>query len=185
MKIGYIRVSTLEQNLDRQKLQLNEYGVDKIFQDQASGKDFDRPGFTSMNKFVREGDTIVVSDWSRLGRSTIEVINIIDDFKLRGIRLISIKENIDTNTSQGKFMLTVIAAFNEMERELIKERQHEGIQIAKTKGVYKGRQKIDKPKNFDQVYDDLKNRKISLNQALALTGLKRSTFYKFSQNQDD
>lgn len=109
---------------------------------------------------------------------------------MRGIRLISIKENIDTNTTQGKFMLTVIAAFNEMERELIKERQHEGIQIAKSKGVYKGRQQIEKPLNFDQVYFEMYHRRISLKQALALTGLKRSTFYKLSKtvnldNQDN
>lgn len=179
MNVGYIRVSTSDQNVDRQKELLKQHDIEKFFIDKASGKDFNRPGFKAMNAFVRTGDTIIVSDWSRLGRSTIEVMSVIEDFNNKGINLISIKENIDSRTSQGRFILTIIAAFNEMDRELIKERQAEGIEIAKRKGVYTGRKKITKPKNFDMVYHEYKIKNITLKEALVRTGLKRSTFYKF------
>lgn len=87
MKIGYIRVSSIDQNTSRQEEQLAQMGIDKYFIDKASGKDFDRPAFNELRSFVRQGDTVIVTDWSRLGRSTMEVISVIDDFKIMILEL--------------------------------------------------------------------------------------------------
>lgn len=142
--IFYARVSTLEQNEDRQLVSAAEsqYTFKKIFIDKCSGKNTDRPELKAMMNYIREGDTIVISDFSRLARSTRDMLNLVDELKTRGVELISLKENIDTSTPQGKFMLTVFAALAELERETILQRQREGIEIAKAEGKYKGKPRI-------------------------------------------
>ena len=108
----------------------------------CSGKDTNRPQLKAMLDYVREGDVVVVSDFSRLARSTKDMLQIVQALADKGVALISIKENLDTDTPQGKFMLTVFAALAELERETILQRQREGIEIAKAHGKYKGRSPI-------------------------------------------
>ncbi len=139
MKIAYVRVSTVEQNEARQIEALEKYGVEKWFMEKVSAKDTNRSQFKQMMDFAREGDTIYIHDFSRLARSTKDLLDIVELLQSKGIHLVSNKENIDTSTPTGKLMLTMIAAINEFERTNLLERQREGIDIAKRNGVYKGR----------------------------------------------
>lgn len=140
--IGYARVSSAEQNEGRQIVLFEEKGVDKYFLDKLSGKDTQRPQLKAMLEYVREGDTVVVSEYSRLARSTQDLLNLIQTLSDKGVQVISDKENFDTTTPQGKLMLTMFGALAEFERELLLERQREGIDLAKKEGKYKGRQPI-------------------------------------------
>ena len=131
--IGYARVSTDEQNEARQLESFADYSekITKIFIDKMSGKDTNRPQLKAMLDYVREGDVVVVSDFSRLARSTTDMLQIVQELTDKGVALISIKEKVDTDTPQGRFMLTIFAALAELERETILQRQREGISIAK------------------------------------------------------
>ena len=160
MIIGYIRVSTVDQNDDRQLVTMEKYNVEKIFREKVSAKDTNRPELQSMLDFAREGDTIVVHDFSRLARSTKDLLGIVEDLEDRGVTLISAKENIDSSSATGKLMLTMIGAINEFERANLLERQREGIQIAKEKGKYKGRKEI-KIDNFEEYYNRYLNREFT------------------------
>ena len=179
MIVGYVRVSTEEQHEDRQLVTMEKYNVEKIFQEKVSGKNTDRPELQRMlYDFVREGDTIVIHDFSRLARSTKDLLGIVELLQEKKVTLISAKENVDSSTPTGKLMLTMIGAINEFERANLLERQRKGIAIAKKKGVYKGRKKIDFPKNWNDIYPKWKNREITGTKAMELLGLKRNTFYK-------
>ena len=134
MKIGYIRVSTEEQNTARQEVLLRELGVDEVFIDKASGKNADRPELTPMMNYVRRGDTVIVESISRFARNTRDLLDLVEQLTEKQVEFVSRKEAIDTTTPTGKFMLTVFAAVAELEREYILQRQREGIAIAKTKG---------------------------------------------------
>lgn len=140
MKIFYCRVSTEEQETARQIETSKEINADKIYIDKASGKNTERVQLKEMLNFVRDGDTVICSDISRIARNTKDLLNIVEELNRKNVDFISIKENIDTATPQGKFMLTVFGAMAELERENILQRQAEGIAIAKAKGKYKGRQ---------------------------------------------
>lgn len=179
MNIAYVRVSTLEQNEERQVKDLERFGIEKFFSEKASGKDTNRPQLKAMLDFAREGDTIYISDLSRLGRNTEDLLRITKQLQDKGIHLVSSKESIDTSTATGKLMFTMIAALAEFERTLLLERQRMGIEIAKAKGKYKGRKPVKKPVNWDEVYTQWKNREITGAKAMQLTGLKRNTFYNF------
>ena len=146
--IGYARVSTEEQNEARQLESFRSFSepISKTFIDKCSGKNMNRPQLKAMLEYVREGDVVVVSDFSRLARSTKDMLQIVQDLSDKGVGLISMKEHLDTDTPQGKFMLTVFAALAELERATILQRQREGIEIAKAEGKYKGR----KPLPFDE-----------------------------------
>jgi len=139
MKIGYIRVSTTEQNVDRQVAIMKELEVDHIFPDKMSGKNTDRPELKRMMAFVRDGDTVIVESISRFARCTKDLLNLVDQLNEKKVAFVSMKESIDTATASGKFILTVFAALSQLERENILQRQAEGIGIAKEKGIYKGR----------------------------------------------
>ena len=143
MIVFYGRCSTVDQNLARQKATATEIGADKEFYDQATGKNAQRPQLKEMLNFVREGDTVVCSDISRIARNTKDLLSIIETLREKGVEFKSVKEAIDTTTPQGKFMLTVFGALAELERESILERQKEGIAIAKAEGTYTGRKKIE------------------------------------------
>lgn len=140
--IGYARVSTQEQNEGRQLAAFEEQGVDKVFIDKMSGKDTNRPQLKAMLDYVREGDTLIVNEYSRLARSTQDLLSLVQQLTDKGVQVISLKEKLDTSTPQGKLMLTVFAALAEFERELTLQRQREGIALAKEQGKYKGRQPI-------------------------------------------
>ena len=136
MKVGYVRVSTIDQNEGRQLVKMKEVKVEKLYIEKVSGKDIEgRPELKNMLEFVREGDTVYVHDFSRLARSTKDLLYITDLLAKKGVHLVSFKENIDTSTPTGKLMLTMIAAINEFERTNLLERQKEGILIAKELGV--------------------------------------------------
>lgn len=160
MNIAYVRVSTVEQNDSRQKEALAKYSIDKWFVEKVSAKDTNRPMFKEMLGFVREGDTIYIHDFSRIARSSKDLLDIVERLNKSGIHLVSNKENIDTNTPTGKLMLTMIGAINEFERTNLLERQREGILIAKREGKYKGRKEIRIP-NFKEHYNRYLSRDIS------------------------
>lgn len=140
--IGYARVSTSEQNEARQLVLFEKMGVEKYYLDKLSGKDTNRPQLQAMLEYVREGDTVIVSEYSRLARSTQDLLAIVQQLKEKGVELISDKEKMDTSSPQGKLMTTFFAALSEFERELTLQRQREGIAVAKTEGKYKGRKPI-------------------------------------------
>lgn len=181
MRVGYIRVSTVEQNESRQKVLMEEKGIDKLFIDKCSGKDTNRPKLKELMEFVREGDTVYIESFSRLARSTTDLLSLVESLKDREVSLVSCKESLNTSTPQGKLMLTMLGAIAEFERDCILERQKEGIAIAKAEGKYKGRKKIDFPSNWEEVYNRYKTREINGNKAMEILDLKRSTFYKLKQ----
>lgn len=185
MNIAYVRVSTVEQNEGRQLEGLKKYDIDKWFEEKVSAKDTNRPQLKAMLEFAREGDTIYVWDFSRLARSTKDLLELVELMTSRGVHLKSIKENLDTSTPAGKLMLTMIGAINEFERANLLERQREGIALAKEKGAYKGRKKIDYPDNWEEVYNQWKNREITATKAMEELNLKRNTFYKLLKEYEE
>lgn len=181
-KIGYVRVSTTEQNEERQIISLKEQGVEKMFIDKLSGKDTKRPALQKMLEYVREGDTLIVSEYSRLARSTQDLLNLVKLLTDKGVQVISLKENFDTSTPQGKLMLTVFAALAEFERELTLQRQREGITLAKEQGKYKGRQPI--PFDEKQLHRECKKWVKGEQTAVATMkklGMKSNRFYRVAK----
>ena len=179
MKIGYVRVSTQEQNEGRQTEAFNNMGVDKLFVDKLSGKNINRPQLAEMLAYIREGDIVVVESISRLARNTRDLLDIVEKIKNKGASFVSLKESIDTDSVSGKFMLTIFAAMAELERGYILERQAEGIALAKREGKYKGRAPIavDEEK-FRRVCARWREGKITAVQAMAELELKPNTFYR-------
>lgn len=197
MKIGYVRVSTVEQNEARQLVTMEKYGVEKVFSEKVSAKDTNRPELNEMFKMINglydykksmnelkdsKGNeltilTVIVHDFSRLARSTKDLLEIVEYFKSKQVALISDKENIDSNTPSGKLMLTMIAAINEFERANLLERQREGIALAKKGGKYKGRKEV-KIDNFEQHYNRYMNREINKSQLAKELKISRPTLDK-------
>lgn len=179
MLIGYVRVSTQEQNEQRQVVALKEKNVDKIYTDKASGKNTEREALKEMLSFVRDGDTVITESISRVARSTRDLLNIIDILTHKKVEFISLKECIDTTTPQGKFMLTVFAAMAELERENILQRQKEGISIAKAEGKYKGKPPIQiDEKSLKMICARWRSGQITATQAMKELNLKPNTFYR-------
>lgn len=179
MKIGYIRVSTKEQNTIRQELLMSQLGVEKVFIEKISGKNTNRPELMAMMEFVREGDTVVVSEISRFARNTRDLLNLTAQLTEKGVQFESQKEKIDTTTPTGQFMLTVFAAVSQLERDYILSRQKEGIEAKKAEGGYKGRTPIAIDQNkFEQEYKLWKDGQITATTAMAHLGLKPNTFYR-------
>lgn len=178
MNVAYVRVSTIEQNEARQMEALQKYEIEKWFVEKASAKDTNRPELQSMLEFAREGDTVYILDFSRLARSTKDLLELVDQMGSKGIKLVSLKESIDSSTPTGKLMLTMIGAIAEFERTNLLERQREGIAIAKAEGKYKGRKRIPRPSNFEEVYSKWKRREMTGKEAMEQLELKRNTFYK-------
>lgn len=185
MKVGYVRVSSKDQNTIRQEKMMKELDVDKIYIEKISGANTKRPELQAMLDFVREGDIVIVESISRFARNTKDLLELTDILDKKGVQFISKKETIDTNSPTGTFMLTVFGAVAQLERDYIRERQQEGIEIAKEKGKYKGRKKIDFPKNWEEIYSQWKNRNITGNKAMELLGLKRNTFYKLIKEYEE
>ena len=183
MKVAYIRVSTEEQNTARQEEAMKALGVERTYIEKISGKNMDRPQLKAMLDFVREGDTLVVESYSRLGRSTADLFKIVDELEKKGVAFISLKENINTTTPQGKLMFTIFAGLAQFERECMLERQREGIAIAKKEGKYKGRKALAKPSNWDSVLERVNKKEISKVEACKELGLTRTTFYKMYNEQ--
>lgn len=177
MKIGYIRVSSADQNTARQEVLMQELEVDKVFIDRMSGKNTNRPELAAMMDFVRQGDTVVVESISRFARNTRDLLELVDKLRAKEVEFVSRKEAIDTTTPTGQFMLTVFGAVAELEREYILQRQKEGIAIAKANGVYKGRKPIER-ENFDAMVALWRSGAISATEAMRRLEMKPSTFYR-------
>lgn len=179
MKIGYIRISAADQNSARQEVLMERLGVEKVFVDVCSGSTANRPQLREMMNFVRQGDTVVVSEISRFARNTRDLLNLVDELTKKEVKFESQKEKIDTDTPAGKFMLTVFAAVSQLEREYILSRQREGIEAKKASGGYKGRRRLDIDKaRFEQEYKLWKSEQITARAAMSHLGLKPSTFYR-------
>lgn len=186
MKVGYIRVSTEEQNTARQEILMQELGVEKVFIDKLSGKNTSRPQLMEMMNFIREGDTVVVSEISRLARNTKDLLSLVDQMKEKGVHFESKKEGIDTTTDTGKFMLTIFAAVSELERSYILSRQREGIDAKKARGEYLGRPKIQvDERQFEDEYNLWKSGQITAVTAMKHLGLKPNTFYRMVKAREE
>ena len=177
MKIGYVRVSTEEQNTARQEIMLRELGVDELFVDRASGKNADRPELNRMMNFVRRGDTVIVESISRFARNTSDLLALVERLTEKQVEFVSRKEAIDTTTPTGKFMLTVFAAVAELEREYILQRQREGIAIAKQQGKYRGRPPKAYP-DFERIAARWQKGEITAVQAMKQLGMSKTRFYE-------
>ena len=173
-KIAYVRVSTTDQNDARQKEALSGLGIDKWFIEQASGKDTDRPQLQAMLDYIREEDTVYVEEFSRLGRSTADLLATVQAIESSGAQFVSLKEKFDTTTPSGRLQMTLLAAIAEFERAMLLERQREGIAIAKVNGKYKGRKKITIP-NIDEYYRRYLRRQASKSQIAKELGISRNT----------
>lgn len=188
---GYARVSTHEQNLDRQIIALKEHGIEErdIIVDNDSGKDFERSGYLSLrNSLLRSGDTLIIKSLDRLSRNKFDIKKELEFFKENNIRL----KVIDLPTTMielpegqewifdmvNNIIIEVLGTIAEQERVTIKQRQAEGIEAAKMKGVEFGRPKATKPENWDSVINDFRKGNITAKKAMELTGTKRTTFYK-------
>ena len=179
MKVGYVRVSTAEQNTARQEVIMEQLGVEKVFMDKMSGKNTDRPQLQEMLSFVREGDTLVVESISRLARSTKDLLSIMEELDKKKVKFVSQKESIDTSTPNGVFMMTIFAAMAQLERESMLARQREGIEIAKAEGKYRGRKPVEvDEEKFRQLYNDWQNGKSTPKIMMNELGLKPTTFWR-------
>lgn len=147
MKCFYARVSTDHQLIDRQTKTAEEVGAEKIFIDYKTGANTDRPQFKDMMNFLREEDILYISSIDRLSRSVRDLLNTVEELNKKGVVLISLKEGINTSNQYGNFLLNIFGALSELERESINDRVREGVAIAKAKGKYKGRKKM----NLDEV----------------------------------
>lgn len=186
MRVAYIRVSSADQNLDRQRLELDENKIEKWFEEKVSGKDMERPELKRMLEFLREGDTLYISDFSRLARSVVDLLRICDELNRKNVKLVSMKEKIDTNTNEGRLMLTVIGAIAEFERAIIRERQAEGIAIAKAKGRYAGRKPMKINQDFfDECYRLWRGRKMTLVDLAKRLNISRSTAYRLIKQREE
>lgn len=183
MNVAYIRVSTKEQNTARQEEVMKAHNVERTFIEKVSGKNMNRPELKALLDFVREGDTVIVESYSRLARSTFDLFNIIEELNRKNVSFISLKENVDTSTPQGKLMLTIFAGLAQFERECILQRQAEGIAIAKAEGKYKGRKSIEKPSNWDEVIKLWKEGEITAVVAQKKLGMTPATFYRKVKEQ--
>ena len=183
MKVAYIRVSTEEQNTARQEEAMKSLGIEKTFIEKVSGKSMDRPQLKAMLDYVREGDTLTVESYSRLARNTKDLLSIVEELEKKGVAFVSLKENIDTSTPQGKLMLTIFAGLAQFERECTLQRQKEGITIAKAEGKYKGRKPAAIPDNWNEVVALWRTGEITAKVAQKKLGMTSATFYrKIKQN---
>ena len=179
MLVGYARVSTVTQNEDRQMEALKKYGCEKIFLDKLSGKDTKRPELQKMMDFVREGDTVIVTEFSRFSRSTKDLLSLVEQLTEKNVEFKSLKENVDTTTSSGKLVLTIFAALSEFERSVILERQAEGIAIAKAKGKKLGRKKkVINDDKLVEMYNEWKDNYIYQKKIMKEFGISRTTLNK-------
>lgn len=181
MKIGYIRVSTLEQNTMRQEVLMEALGVDEVYIDRMSGKNTNRPELQKMMEYVRKGDTVIVESISRFARNTRDLLELVEKLQEKQVEFISKKEAIDTTTPSGKFMLTIFGAVAELEREYILQRQQEGIAIAKERGVYTGRKPIERTE-FQSVVNLWQSGGITAAEAMRRLDMSPSTFYRKVRN---
>lgn len=183
MNIAYVRVSTVEQNEARQVEGLKKHNIDKWFTEKISAKDVNRPQLQAMLEFVREGDTVFIHDFSRIARSTKDLLAIVETLNAKDVHLVSNKENIDTSTPTGKLMLTMIGAINEFERMNLLERQREGIALAVHEGKYKGRKEVQ-IEDFNSYYERYMRREVNKAQLAKELNISRPTLDKLIREHE-
>lgn len=176
--IGYVRVSSTDQNPDRQTDALEAKDVERVFVDRMSGANTNRPELQAMLAYVRKGDTVIVESISRLARSTRDLLTIVETLREKSVELVSLKESIDTTTPAGRFMLSVFAALSALERDNIRVRQAEGIAAARARGKHLGRPRREYPAEWEVTYKAWKSGGIKAVEAMRLLGLPKSVFYK-------
>lgn len=182
--VAYVRVSSAEQNEARQVEALKGFGIDKWFSEKRSGKNMDRPQLGAMLDYIREDDTVYVAEFSRLGRSMNDLLNIVNQIEEKGAKFVSVKESFDTKTPAGRLQMHLLAAIAEFERAIILERQKEGIALAKERGVYKGRKPIE-VENFDDYYERYLKREISASKLARELNVSRSTIMRMIKKRRD
>lgn len=185
MLVGYVRVSSLDQNPERQLEELKAMQVEKIFMDKLSGKNVERPELQNMLNFVREGDTLVVHSLDRLARNLTDLLTMVQDLAGRGVSVRFLNERLDFDAGKeaspvAKLMLSMVGAFAEFERSMIKRRQTEGIALAKERGVYKGRQRSVTDEQIKEVRSMI-DMGVPLSKAVKKVGISRTTAYKYLQ----
>ena len=174
---GYARVSTEQQNLDRQIDALKRYGVDTVYMEKMTGTKRERPELNNMLERITQGDTVVVESLSRLGRSTKDLIELTELFRSKGVHLVSLKESIDTSTSTGKLLFTLMSAIAQFERDCIADRTKEGLKAARARGRKGGRLRTnpDAVKKAVKLYG---TKQYSIKEIEELTGVKKATLYR-------
>ena len=183
MKVAYERVSTAGQSTLRQDMMMREQQIEKVFTEKISGKDRNRPELQKMLDFVREGDMVIIESISRLARSTRDFLNILDELERKHVALISLKEQIDTSTPTGRFLVSIFAALAQLEREQILSRQKEGIAAQKAAGTYTGgrpRVKVDQ-KQLNSVMIRWKSGEITAVQGMKELSVTKTTFYRLAR----
>ncbi|MEK4418592.1 recombinase family protein [Bacillus sp. FSL K6-0268] len=182
-KIGYVRVSSVDQNLARQIEQLQQIGIDILYQEKASGADRHRSILQQLLQHVQKGDMIWVTDLTRITRSTAELFELVAYIQKKGANLQSVKDtwlDLTSENPYSQFLLTVMGGVNQLERDLIRMRQREGIEIAKQKGKYVGRVEKyhEKHPNLEQALALYAQRKMTIHQICEQTQISKSTLYR-------
>lgn len=177
MIAAYARVSTADQNLDRQRDALEKYGIDKLYCEKISGTKKSRPELDRMLAELQEGDTIVIESLSRLGRSVKNLAELMEVLNSRNIRLVSLKETIDTTSSTGRLLFTILSSLAQFERDVLVERTQEGLKAARARGRYGGRPKTKESavKKAVALYD---TGQYTLKEIQEMTGISASTIYR-------
>lgn len=184
----YIRVSSKDQHTIRQEVKAKEYNIpiENVYIEKASGKNVtERPVLNNLMSTLHQGDKLIVDSISRFARNTKDLISLVEQLNSKGVIFVSLKEAIDTTTPTGMFMLTIFGAVAQLERDYIRDRQAEGIAIAKTDKKYKGRKAIDYPKQWDKYYKMWKDGSIKAVDIMKLLNLKKTTFYKLVKQQEN
>lgn len=179
MIIGYARVSTLDQNLDRQIDQLQAAGCERIYQEKITGTRRERPELDRMIEALREGDTIIISELTRLSRSVKDLFSLVEQIQGIGANIKSLKEPwLDTTTAQGKLMFTIFSGISQFERDLIQMRTKEGLEAARARGRKGGRPKVD-AKSIELALKLYDSRSCSIADILKTTGISKATLYSY------
>lgn len=178
MKIGYARVSTKKQNLDRQIDSLTAAGCDVIFTEKETGTKRNRPELNKMLSEIQEGDTVVFAELARASRSTKDLLELVETITEKGASVKSLKESwLDTTSSAGKLMLTIFAGLAEFERDLISERTIEGLAAAERRGNVGGRPKKNS-EQLDYAIELVKEGNLAKSEICRVTGVSRATLYR-------
>lgn len=182
MIIAYARVSTEQQSLNRQIDLLTGFGYDKMFTEKFTGTKANRPEFDKVMLLLRKGDILVVESLSRLSRSTKDLLNILDELEKREVKLVSLKENIDTATPTGKLLVTVLSAICQFERDLTVQRTREGLKASRARGKVGGRPKTDS-KLIEKAVKLYETKSYSVKEITELTGVSSATLYRYLSKQ--
>lgn len=180
MKLGYIRVSTKEQNFDIQLKALMEAGIDEehIYKEKESGKSMkDRSELQRLLEFIRKDDELIVYDLSRLGRNTKDVLLLLEELDQKGIKFVSLKEDLDYSKPTGKFFVSVLSSLNQLDREIRNEKTKEGLERAKARGVKLGRKPIDS-QTLKEAMEYYK-KGYTIPNIVKLTGISKTTLFKY------